>query len=105
MLVETDIGEESLKRLEVLAATTDGFEIAEADLELRGSGAMLGTRQSGMPDIHPSLLRRFADLAAVIREDAAAILDADPQLLDPAWAGMREVLARKWSFPIGEVTG
>ncbi len=105
LLVETDIGEESLKRLEVLVSTSDGFEIAEADLELRGSGAMLGTRQSGMPDIHPSLLRRFADLAAVIREDAAAILDADPQLLDPAWAGVREVLARKWSFPIGEVAG
>lgn len=105
LLVEADIAEESRRRLEVLATTTDGFEIAEADLELRGSGAILGTRQSGMPDIHPGLLRRFADLAAVIRADAAAILDADPQLLDPEWAGMRELLARKWDFPIGEAAG
>lgn len=105
LLVESDVGEDSLKRLEVLASTTDGFDIAEADLELRGPGALLGTRQSGMPDIHPSLLRRFAELAATIRADAATILERDPQLLDPAWAGMRELLARKWDFPIGEWAG
>ena len=49
------------RRLDVVAATTDGFKIAEADLELRGCGDLFGVKQAGMPSL------RFADLAGMGR--------------------------------------
>ncbi|RMF18692.1 MAG: ATP-dependent DNA helicase RecG [Candidatus Dadabacteria bacterium] len=98
VLLEDHFADETRKRLEAFAATTDGFEIAEADLELRGPGSVLGMRQSGMPDIHPVLLRRFRDLVPDLRSAAFAIVDEDPQLLDPRWRGYRELLLRKWDI-------
>jgi ATP-dependent DNA helicase RecG len=47
-----ELTETAQKRLEALVATTDGFELAEVDLDLRGGGAFLGTRQSGLSDLH-----------------------------------------------------
>ena len=68
------------QRLEVMARSNDGFEIAEVDLRLRGPGEVLGTRQSGLPDL---ALASLSDDGAVLEEArsvAQAILDADPQL-------------------------
>ena len=86
------------QRLEVLARTTDGFEIAEMDLRLRGPGQVLGTRQSGLPDL---ALASLSDDGAVLdeaRQVAQAILEADPQLrkqplLAEALASQRRHLA------------
>lgn len=105
LLLDEDLPEETVTRLRVLTETTDGFEIAEADLELRGPGSMLGTRQTGLPDIHPALLRRFPELAREVRATADEVLEADPELLAPANRPMREILARKWDFPVGEPLG
>jgi ATP-dependent DNA helicase RecG len=53
-----ELTETAAKRLEALVATTDGFELAEVDLDLRGGGAFLGTRQSGLSDLHFAHIRR-----------------------------------------------
>ncbi|MDP0490348.1 MAG: ATP-dependent DNA helicase RecG [Verrucomicrobiota bacterium JB023] len=73
-------GKSGLEKLEVMAATDDGFEIADADLKLRGPGEVLGTQQSGLGDL------RFVDFLAdveLIRESrrlAEELLERDPQL-------------------------
>jgi ATP-dependent DNA helicase RecG len=75
----TPEGEERLKALE---RTTDGFELAEVDLELRGEGTILGTRQKGTTDLKLASLRRDKDLVRLAREVAFEIVDADPVLQD-----------------------
>jgi ATP-dependent DNA helicase RecG len=68
------------QRLEVLVGSTDGFEIAEMDLRLRGPGQVLGTRQSGLPDL---ALASLSDDGAVLeqsRQLARRLLEHDPQL-------------------------
>ena len=64
-------------RLEALVRTTDGFELAEVDLELRGGGALLGTRQSGVTDLRFTRLR---DDRALLERARALADDADAQL-------------------------
>ena len=54
-------------------ATTDGFELAEVDLELRGGGALLGTRQSGLSDLRFAHLRRDRDLLERARAEAPSV--------------------------------
>jgi ATP-dependent DNA helicase RecG len=73
----TPEGEERLKALE---RTTDGFELAEVDLELRGEGTILGTRQKGATDLKLASLRRDKDLVGLARQVAFEIVDADPVL-------------------------
>lgn len=68
------------QRLEVLVGSTDGFEIAEMDLRLRGPGQVLGTRQSGLPDL---ALASLSDDGAVLeqsRQVAHRLLEQDPRL-------------------------
>jgi len=77
-------------------ATTDGFKIAEADLELRGPGEFFGTRQSGLPEFRVADLIRDAALLEQARREAQVIIAADPELRDPAHRGLREVLLARW---------
>jgi ATP-dependent DNA helicase RecG len=89
----------SHERLTAVAATSDGFALAEKDLELRREGDVLGAAQSGGRN-SLRLLRvvKDADLLAVARDDARALIDADPTLASsPAladaislWLGERE---------------
>ena len=65
-----ELTETAVRRLEALVETTDGFELAEVDLELRGEGQLLGTRQSGLSDLRFTKLR--ADRALLERARAAA---------------------------------
>jgi ATP-dependent DNA helicase RecG len=71
-------------RLEAMERTTDGFELAEVDLEIRGEGTILGTRQKGATDLKLASLRRDKDLVTSAREVAFAVVDADPTLVDHA---------------------
>ncbi len=71
---------ESAARLSALERTTDGFELAEIDLEIRGEGTVLGTRQKGHSDLKLASLRRDRDTVARAREVAFAIVDDDPTL-------------------------
>ncbi len=74
------LSNEGRKRLEIMVSTTDGFKIAEADLQLRGPGDMQGTRQSGMLDLHLADLAKDGDLIAKTRTIAGEILEDDPRL-------------------------
>ncbi len=67
-------------RMEALVASTDGFELAEIDLELRGEGTILGERQKGRNDLKLASLARDKAVVADARRDAIELLDADPQL-------------------------
>jgi ATP-dependent DNA helicase RecG len=76
----TAIEEGSSPRVDALVATTNGFELAEIDLELRGEGTIMDTRQKGRSDLKLASLRRDKQLVEQAREAAFAIVDADPEL-------------------------
>lgn len=75
---------EGLERLRILCRTTDGFEIAEADLALRGPGEFHGIKQTGLSDLRIADLVRDVRLLDIARRDARDILACDPHLADPA---------------------
>ena len=77
------LSNEGRKRLEIMVKTTDGFEIAEADLKLRGPGDIQGTRQSGMFEFHIANLAKDGDLISQTRKIATAVLKEDPRLQKP----------------------
>jgi ATP-dependent DNA helicase RecG len=71
--VKEELTESAHARLQALVDTSDGFELAEVDLDLRGGGALLGTRQSGHSDLRFAQLRRDRDLLARARAAAPSI--------------------------------
>jgi ATP-dependent DNA helicase RecG len=73
-----ELTETAVRRLEALVETTDGFELAEVDLELRGGGQLLGTRQSGLSDLKFARLRIDRPLLERARAAAAELDDAGP---------------------------
>jgi ATP-dependent DNA helicase RecG len=73
-------GEEAARRLKVLTQTTDGFKIAEEDLDIRGPGEFMGTKQSGMPDLRVADIVRDARLLEPARREAFALVGEDPEL-------------------------
>ena len=88
--------EDGMKRLQVMSEATDGFRIAEADLEIRGPGEFLGTRQAGMPDFRVANLLRDGRILEEAREDAFA-LASDPAFLEGEnYAEVREELLARW---------
>ena len=86
----------SNERLAVLAKTTDGFEIAEEDLRLRGPGEMLGTRQHGLPELRVADLLRDGELLRTAQRDAGDLIREDPQLRRPPNAVLRSMLLAKY---------
>lgn len=78
------LAEDTRKRLEIMVRTNDGFEIAEADLKLRGPGDLEGTQQSGIAfDLKIADIARDGQLLQYVREVAQKIVDADPNGLLP----------------------
>ena len=71
---------EARERLEAMAQTNDGFEIAQVDLSIRGPGHIFGTQQAGFPEFHFADLARDEDVIITARNEAKALLDADPDL-------------------------
>ena len=71
---------DGIARLEAVASTTDGFVLAERDLELRGEGTILGARQQGRSDLRLARLSRDRPMLEVARSLAEEVLDADPEL-------------------------
>ena len=73
-------GGEASPRVDALVASTDGFELAEVDLDLRGEGTMMSTAQKGRSDLRLASLRRDRELVRLARDAAFEIVDADPDL-------------------------
>jgi ATP-dependent DNA helicase RecG len=98
--------EEGEKRLEVMARTSDGFRIAEADLEIRGPGEFLGTRQSGLPDFRVANILRDGRILEEARADAFAIAETT-EFQEGATAEMRllaDELKHRWGSRLGLAT-
>jgi ATP-dependent DNA helicase RecG len=72
--------EDARQRLQALARTTDGFELADEDLRLRGEGTLFDIRQSGLPDLKLARLAEDTDLVRRAREEAFSLIDDDPDL-------------------------
>ena len=92
LLYRGPLGETSEARLATLIRSEDGFDIAEKDLELRGEGELIGTRQSGLPTFRVADLDHHATLLAEARGDAAALVAADPRLESPRGQAVRRLL-------------
>jgi ATP-dependent DNA helicase RecG len=86
-------GAKGSPRLKALAAHTDGFRLAEIDLELRGEGELVGTRQSGLAQFRVAELPRDAELLELARMHAEHICDLDPGLEQPEHALLGDALA------------
>jgi ATP-dependent DNA helicase RecG len=94
LLVSDSSSEQAQERLKAVEATTDGFQLARKDLEMRGPGEFLGTRQSGLSEAVLAMeLASIADLRLVeqAREAARRFFQTDPELVDPA----HRLLARR----------
>ncbi len=87
---------EAKLRLDAMAATSDGFKIAEVDLSLRGPGDFFGTRQSGLPEFRVADLLRDAAALEAARRDAATLIREDPHLLAPEHRALRAALLQRW---------
>ena len=96
LLTPGKLSEDGEKRLRVMESTTDGFRIAEADLEIRGPGDFLGTRQSGLPDFRVANILRDGTILEQARQAAFDLLEKDPDLSGSGNAGLRNELIRRW---------
>jgi ATP-dependent DNA helicase RecG len=90
-------GPDARQRLEALVATQDGFELARVDLKLRGPGELLGTRQSGQALLEVADLYRDEAILEEAREEAFALVAADPDLARPEHAATAEALRSRWA--------
>ena len=104
LMSKRKIAKDTRKRLELITSTTDGFAIAEADMQMRGPGDIEGTMQSGIPiDLHIADLATDGQIVQLARDTACTILDSDPDLQSPANALIRSQLnllttrIRDWS--------
>ena len=88
--------EEGKRRLQVMEESSDGFRIAEADLEIRGPGEFLGTRQAGLPDFRVANLLRDGQVLEEAREDAFALVSGEGFLTNPAYDMLRKELVKRW---------
>jgi ATP-dependent DNA helicase RecG len=80
ILLSYGSNEDSRKRLNVMVKTSDGFTIAEEDLNIRGPGEFLGTKQSGLPDLKVANLIRDVKILDIVRREAFSVIERDPAL-------------------------
>jgi ATP-dependent DNA helicase RecG len=94
-------GPQGYERLKLLERETRGSAIAEADLEHRGPGELLGLRQSGLPDFRAANLVRDVRILEEARREAEAYLRSDPVLRAPGSRRLRQVLDHRWRGRLG----
>ena len=92
LLYKSGMGEVAAARIGIMRETEDGFRIAEEDLRLRGTGDLLGTRQSGTPGFRLVRLDLHAALMPAARDDARLVLENDPELSSERGAALRLLL-------------
>jgi ATP-dependent DNA helicase RecG len=94
LLIGERCGEDARRRIDAIVATNDGFKIAEVDLDIRGPGEVLGTRQSGMPDLRVARLTDTA-LVTLARRLAFEMVEDDPGLTKPANSEIKTILKKR----------
>jgi len=85
------------KRMEIMVATTDGFRIAEEDLQLRGPGEIAGTKQSGNLDFKVADLIQDVRMLEIARQAALEVVERDPPLSAPEWEAVLELIRQQRS--------
>lgn len=95
---------EGLEKMKTLEATSDGFEIAEADLRLRGPGDLLGTAQSGLPPLKLGDLIADSALMREARKAAMDLFAVDPELAKPEHRRFRKMLAERRKLILAQVS-
>jgi ATP-dependent DNA helicase RecG len=96
-------GDAKLPRLEAIASEADGFRLAEVDLELRGAGDVLGTRQHGMPELRVASLPEDTELLARARDLADELLRADPALAEPEHLLLRDAVVERFGSELDPI--
>ncbi|MEX0938957.1 MAG: ATP-dependent DNA helicase RecG [Pirellulales bacterium] len=93
------------ERLELFVSTNDGFELADADFQMRGPGELLGTRQHGLPPLRMADLARDAELVVEARRAAQELIDEDPLLQKTEHARLRQRVAARYgkALDLGDV--
>jgi ATP-dependent DNA helicase RecG len=86
------LSKDTLKRVETMVNSSDGFEIAEVDLQLRGPGDLMGTQQSGLLNLKIADLAKDSQLVILSRDEARKILEEDPGLELPKHLKLKEIL-------------
>ena len=92
LLYQAPLSETARRRLETLRETEDGFRIAEVDMEMRGSGDMIGTSQSGLPRFRVADMESQTALMKIAQSDARALLQSDPNLENPRGEAAKTLL-------------
>ena len=95
--------EEAHERLKTIEGTLDGFQIAEADLSLRGPGEFFGTRQHGLPEIRFGNILKDFDIMEQARREAFSLVAKDPDLIEEHHAPLKAALASRFSGKLGLV--
>jgi ATP-dependent DNA helicase RecG len=90
----TEENDEARERLQALVRTTDGFELADADLAIRGEGTLFDIKQSGLPDLRLVRLPHDAELVRRARARAFAVIEDDPEL--EGHPGLRRELEQRF---------
>jgi len=88
--------EEAAKRLKAIEGTLDGFQVAEADLDLRGPGEFFGTKQHGLPEIRFGNILKDFDIMELARREAFNVIAKDPELNEEHHRRLRERLAARF---------
>jgi ATP-dependent DNA helicase RecG len=92
LMYNAPLSETAKERLQIMKQSEDGFIIAEKDLELRGAGEVLGTKQSGLPAMHFINLDTHRDLMQMAHQDARLIVEKDPTLSTRRGDALRTLL-------------
>jgi len=100
LMLSSNMTDKARERLEILTRSSDGFEIAQKDLEMRGQGETMGVKQAGTGERDLMDAIRDPSLLMAAREEAEKIVRDDPGLIKPSNRPLRDLLEPEWKKPL-----